>query len=131
MAKRTYLTSAIDAKNLPQTFEEFDKYVDTYIWRDPQDPSGEVRARTVVSIELTTLFESDTLQDLANSMFAEPVDWSCSNCVDRTEEWHILFEYASRELFDYLLNWSIEPDSYELPDAENSYKLPEADDGTD
>ena len=117
MEKQTYPTSMIDAENLPQTFEDFDKYVNVYIWIDPQDPSGVVRARTVVSIELTTVFESKTLEDLASSIFAGHVDWSGSNCVDRTEEEHILFDYASRRLFEHLLNWSIEPDAYELPEA--------------
>lgn len=119
MEKQTYLTSTIDAENLPKTFEDFDKYVEVYIWRDPLDPSGEVRAKAVVSIELTTLFESDTLRDLANSCFAEPVDWSCSTRVDRSREEHILFVYASRELFEHLINWSIEPDSYELPEVDD------------
>lgn len=111
MAKRTYLTSAIDAENLPQTFEDFDNYVDVYVWRDPQDPSGEVKTKAIVSIELTTVFENETLYDMAESVFA--------GHIDRTEEQHILFDYASRRLFNHLLNWSIEPDAYELPEAEN------------
>lgn len=100
---------SITPDNLPKAFEEFEPLVSVYLWKDPEDPSGNLHARATVCIEHNELFTDKMLCSL------DELD----ETVAKT-----LIMHAVKVRFWEALGMAIEPDSYELP-----YELPEVENG--
>lgn len=117
MAK-TLLTKVINTDHLPASLYEFYENVDGYVWRSPEDFEHPAKVKTVISIEHVKEFTQEEIDKIHEHYSLDPC-----YAIDNSAELNILTAVATEEMWNVLMDWaSLEPDAYELP---------EADDGTD
>ena len=92
---------ALTTDDLPITFEDFEPLVSVYLWKDPEDPSGNVRARATVCIEHNELFTDKmlcSLDELDETVAKTPIIHAI-----KVRSWEALGA-----------GFAVEPDIYEL-----------------